>query len=221
MTIENVRRTIADARRLELLTGSFEFSLQNKKRRLHRAIQLPSQRSSGALVDFVTRYIEQTVILIESMEQRARDLGLAEAVRPAISTAIAFFRVPPLPSRQTIPEGEPRLRMLMEQAYLAQRLLEEENDLFALWRDARLITFEITQVNLIIHQLIGEPRANQLDVIAYQIALEHLPMIRQTEPVENHQPHHPLSVGDRYPLPLIRSDSSIRLIIGSSNKHSA
>lgn len=184
MSIHSLRKTIADAKRLESLTGTFELFLRGKSAQLHRAIQISHQPSSDVLVEFATDYIDQAVALIESIQHRVRQLGLEEAIAPALQTALAFFRAPPLPSREFVPEDEPRLYQLMEQAYLAQRLLEEVSDLCALWRNSRLSIFENTRDDLIVHQLIGESRANQLDTVAHRLAHEQLPIIRQTASTE-------------------------------------
>lgn len=216
MSIHSLRRAIADAKRLEWLTGAFELSLRHKKAQLHRAIQIPRQHSSDILVEFATHYIEHTVALIESIQQRVRRLGLEEAIAPAIQTALAFFRAPPLPSREPVAGNEPKLYQLMEQAYLAQRLLEEVSDLCALWRNSRLSNFENTRDSLIIHQLIGERRANQLDTIAYRLAQEQLPIIRQTASVER-DANADGSMADREFYPAPRLNTHIRLMIGPSN----
>ncbi len=178
MTTDALRKSLADARRLELLTGCFELSLQESTRRLHRAIQLPSQGRGSALVDFVTRYIEQTAALIDDLERRACGRDMRDGVAPAIAMALSFFSPSP---RDDLTDGLTRasgLRLLMERAYLAQRLLEEICDRLAPWRNSPLLAVDSTRINLIIHQLIGEPRANRLDVAASRVAAELLPSIR-------------------------------------------
>ncbi|SRR5690625_1965099 len=221
MTIHSLRKAIADAKRLEWLTGAFELSLRNKRAQLHPAIQIPRHHSSDILVEFVLDYIEHTVALIESIQKRVGRIGLEEAIAPAIQTALAFFRAPPLPSRELVAGNEPKLYQLMEQSYLAQRLLEEVSDLCALWRNNRLSPFENTQASLIIHQLIGEKRANQLDTIASRLAEQHLPAIRQTESSER-------DLGDDEPAtdldfahPALRLNTNVRLRIGTSEARPA
>lgn len=213
MSLYSLRKTIADAKRLECLTGTFELFLRVKSAQLHRAIQISHRSSSDVLVDFALNYIDQTVTLIESIQQRVRQLGLEEAIAPALQTALAFFRAPPLPSRDFTPGNEPKLYQLMEQAYLAQRLLEEVSDLCALWRNSRLSSFENTRDGLIIHQLIGESRANQLDTIASRLAQEQLPVIRQTASSERDANTEEARVDSEfYARP--RLNSHIRLMIG-------
>lgn len=215
MSIHSLRKAIADAKRLEWLTGAFELSLRSKRAQLHRAIQIPRHHSSDILVEFVTDYIEHTVTLIESIQQRVRRLGLEEAIAPAIQTALAFFRAPPLPSRELVAGNEPKLYQLMEQSYLAQRLLEEVSDLCALWRNNPLSPFENTQASLIIHQLIGEKRANQLDTIASRLAREHLPAIRQSESSKRGLDDEEPTTDLEFSHPTLRLNTNVRLKIGS------
>ena len=90
MTIHSLRKAIADAKRLEWLTGAFELSLRNKRAQLHPAIQIPRHHSSDILVEFVLDYIEHTVALIESIQKRVGRIGLEEAIAPAIQNRAGF-----------------------------------------------------------------------------------------------------------------------------------
>lgn len=184
MSTHSLHQAIADAKRLESLTGAFELALQQKRAQLHPAIRIPRQRSGDLLVEFVTDYIEHTVLLLESLQQQLGQQDLEATIGPAIQTALTFFATLPLPAHTPLPGTELKLYQLMEQAYLAQRLLEEVNDLCALWRNQPLGNFENTPESLIIHQLIGENRANQLDDIASHLAQEYLPAIRKTGSAE-------------------------------------
>ncbi len=51
----------------------------------------------------------------------------------------------------------------MDEAYLAHRLLEEINDRFMMRAGMPLIPMDTAMSNLIVHALIGEPFANELD----------------------------------------------------------
>jgi len=58
---------------------------------------------------------------------------------------------------------------LLDESYLAHRLIEEINDRYITYLGQPLIPLDTTLANLIAHQLIGEERANQLDVQVAQI----------------------------------------------------
>ena len=51
----------------------------------------------------------------------------------------------------------------MYQAYLAHRLLEELNDALNAIYNCPVIPVDMTRSNLIVHHIIGEPFANQID----------------------------------------------------------
>ena len=59
--------------------------------------------------------------------------------------------------------AEERLEANMYQAYLAHRLLEELNDVLSANYNCPVIPVNMTRSNLIVHHIIGEPFANQID----------------------------------------------------------
>jgi hypothetical protein len=58
---------------------------------------------------------------------------------------------------------EENLEAHMYQAYLAHRLLEELNDVLNASYHCPVIPVDMTRSNLIVHHIIGEPFANQID----------------------------------------------------------
>lgn len=65
---------------------------------------------------------------------------------------------------------EKSLLRLMGSAY-AHRLIEEINDRYLLETGQIFIPSDMTTANLIMHQLIGEPFANQLDALCVTLAM--------------------------------------------------
>ena len=63
--------------------------------------------------------------------------------------------------------GHVGLESLLDEAYLAHRLVEEVNDLYIKHFQQPLIPLDTTVANLIAHQLIGETFANQLDEVVH------------------------------------------------------
>ena len=59
--------------------------------------------------------------------------------------------------------SEESLEAHMYQAYLAHRLLEELNDVLNASYHCPVIPVDMTRSNLIVHHIIGEPFANQID----------------------------------------------------------
>jgi hypothetical protein len=77
--------------------------------------------------------------------------------------AEGFFVQPP-----ALMEGHYGLESLLDEAYLAHRLVEEVNDLYITHLGQPLIPLDTTVANLIAHRLIGEPFANQLDEAVHE-----------------------------------------------------
>lgn len=86
------------------------------------------------------------------------EAGIEAQVKPVLKLAEQFFLSPP-----SILEGHQGLDALLDEAYLAHRLVEEVNDRYITHLGQPLIPLDTTVANVIAHQLIGEPFANQLD----------------------------------------------------------
>lgn len=87
---------------------------------------------------------------------------------PVLGISYAFFLAPP-----DLVDKLPGLEKIMHSAYLSERLIEEINDHCTRSQFEPLLPIDMTTANLIIHNIIGEPLANDLDrfieVIAKQI----------------------------------------------------
>jgi hypothetical protein len=57
------------------------------------------------------------------------------------------------------------LPALMNEAFLAHRLFEEVNDTYIMRVGQPMIPFDMTMSNVIVHSLIGEPFANELEQV--------------------------------------------------------
>ena len=74
--------------------------------------------------------------------------------------AKAYFLNPP---SSVLARQHTGLMGLMDEAYLAHRLMEEVNDRFIVEAGVPLAPMDMTRSNIIVHHLIGEPFANDLD----------------------------------------------------------
>ena len=88
----------------------------------------------------------------------AREAGIEERIKPVLKVAEQFFLTPP-----ALLAGHDGLDALLDEAYLAHRLVEEVNDRYIAHFGQALIPLDTTVANLVAHQLIGEPFANRLD----------------------------------------------------------
>ncbi|WP_110969897.1 hypothetical protein [Pseudomonas huaxiensis] len=162
MKIAALREQIAQAHRHEAETGQLKERLERQLPHLHPLIQLPEQDAQGALNRFVAAYIDQVPELLEAANDVAREAGIESQIKPVLKIAEEYFITPP-----QIVNGQVGLDCLLDEAYLAHRLVEEVNDLYIKHFQQPLIPLDTTVANLIAHQLIGEEFANQLDEVAH------------------------------------------------------
>jgi hypothetical protein len=158
MNTAALRELIQRAHHHEASSGQLARQLHGQLERLHPSIRLPSQDALGVLTRFVTAYIEQVPDMLDAASQVAREAGIQAPVQPVLKVAEQFFLQPP-----ALMEGHEGLDGLLDEAYLAHRLIEEVNDRYSSHLGQPLIPLDTTVANLIAHQLIGEPFANQLD----------------------------------------------------------
>ncbi|MDZ5603221.1 hypothetical protein SJI00_10585 [Pseudomonas sp. RP23018S] len=162
MNIAALREQISQAHQHERQTGQLEQRLEQQLPHLHPLIQLPEQDARGTLARFVSAYIDQVPELLEAAHAVARQAGIEAQIKPVLQIAEAYFLLPPSEL-----QGHVGLDCLLDEAYLAHRLVEEVNDLYIRHFSQPLIPLDTTVANLIAHQLIGEAFANQLDEVVH------------------------------------------------------
>ena len=162
MNIAALREQISQAHQHERQTGQLEQRLEQQLPHLHPLIQLPEQDARGTLARFVSAYIDQVPELLEAAHAVARQAGIEAQIKPVLQIAEAYFLLPPSELQDHV-----GLDCLLDEAYLAHRLVEEVNDLYIRHFSQPLIPLDTTVANLIAHQLIGEAFANQLDEVVH------------------------------------------------------
>jgi len=162
MNIAAVREQISQAHDHERRTGQLKERLEAQLPHLHPSIQLPEQDAQGTLARFVSAYIDQVPELLEAAHAVALEAGIESQIKPVLKIAEEYFLQPP-----AVMEGHVGVDCLLDEAYLAHRLVEEVNDLYIRHFQQPLIPFNTTVANLIAHQLIGESFANQLDEVVH------------------------------------------------------
>lgn len=159
MTIQAIHDTIDMAKAHENKTGHLSKLLaEHLDSTVHLAIKLPEQKPLESLLTFVITYIEHVPQFLEAARAITQEAHIAEHAEPYFQVAEDFFLKPP-----EIVAGHIGLDELMDEAYLAHRLIEEVNDQFMVHAGIPLIPMDMTLSNLIVHSLIGEPFANELD----------------------------------------------------------
>ncbi|MFK0085710.1 hypothetical protein ACIQUS_00290 [Pseudomonas sp. NPDC090755] len=162
MNIAALREQITRAHQHETKTGQLKDQLIKQLPHLHPSIQLPETNAQDALTRFVSAYIDQVPEMLEAANEVAREAGIESQIKPVLKIAEEYFLQPP-----KIMNGHVGLGCLLDEAYLAHRLVEEVNDLYIKHFQQPLIPLDTTVANLIAHQLIGEEFANQLDEVVH------------------------------------------------------
>lgn len=159
MSIKAIRKTIALAKQHEAETGHLEQLLQRFiDRGVHLAIKLPQKDPAKHLLGFATAYIDHVPDFLEAARAITRSAHIDRLANPFLKLAEDFFLKPP-----EMLNGHIGLAELLDEAYLAHRLLEEVNDHYMANTGIPLIPMDTTISNLIVHHMIGEPFANELD----------------------------------------------------------
>ncbi|MFT5578596.1 MAG: hypothetical protein ACI9WS_001351 [Paraglaciecola psychrophila] len=171
MKIKAIQSMIESAKAHEMQYGHLATLLSYQiKSNQKLPIQLPEHGPLERLLTFVTSYIEHVPEFIEATRSITSAAGIADYAEPFVALAEDYFLKPP-----SIVAGHFGLHELMYEAYLAHRLIEEVNDRIMLHTSVPLVPMDMTKSNLLIHSLIGEPFANELDDAVHytaQIAVE-------------------------------------------------
>jgi molybdopterin converting factor small subunit len=158
MNTAALREQISLAHQHEASTGQLAQQLEKQLPHLHPAISLAEGDRNIVMTRFVTAYVDLVPDLLDAANDVAREAGIESQVKPVLKIAEQFFLQPP-----AILTGHIGLDGLLDEAYLAHRLVEEVNDLYIKHFGQPLIPADTTVANVIAHQLIGETFANQLD----------------------------------------------------------
>ncbi len=158
MNTAALRQLIQRAHQHEASTGQLARQLDAQLERLHPSIRLPVEDAQGVLERFVSAYIDQVPELLDAADAVACEVGITAQIKPVLKIAEEYFLQP-----QALLNGHDGLDGLLDEAYLAHRLIEEMNDRYIRQFGQALIPMDTTVANLIAHQLIGEEFANQLD----------------------------------------------------------
>ena len=158
MTPQAVLEIIDQARRQEARSGAFLRQMKEKAARLPGSVVVDGYQPATSLFQFAVEYIEMAPRLVECVDACAREAGITELFQPFIDAATRYFTQP-----SVLLVRSDGLDGLLIRAYLCHRLMEEMHDNNRSTRASELIDLEATRANLLVHELIGEPFANELD----------------------------------------------------------
>lgn len=115
-----------------------------------------------SLQAFVQRYLEQLPVALRTAQASARQLDLADVIMPVANAAESFF------TGECRLSQEGGLLALLDRAYLGHRMLEELNDHLHLRIDIYILHVDMTEANSLVHTLLGEPYASEIETIVNQ-----------------------------------------------------
>ena len=158
MAPPDIREIIARAIAQEQRTHTLRNRLAAKIDDLRCQLELPEEAPAEALIEFISQYIESVPGCISLVTAVSKQLGFHEYAAPFLHIAEDYFLQPP----EDIPETG-GLALLLDEAFLAHRLLEEVNDHHIRHVQRPLLPVDMTEANIIAHYLLGEPLANRLE----------------------------------------------------------
>ena len=160
-----IEELVSKAQQHESQTGALLIRLEQQMPNLPKSIALPQTDPAIALKSFVVEYISHVPSFIGAVSFAAVDAGIDPYVSPFLEVATDFLLSPKGDSEEPLGYLE-----LMEQAYLAHRLIEEVNDQYIVQAGIPLIPMDVTKANIIVHHLLGETLANSLDDVVEETA---------------------------------------------------
>lgn len=158
MAQTEIRTIIAQAIAQEQRTHALRNRLSANIDELRGRLELPEEAPAEALIDFISRYIESVPGSIALVTAVSKQLGFHEYAAPFLHIAEDYFLQPP----EDLPETG-GLALLLDEAFLAHRLLEEVNDHHFRHVQRPLLPVDMTEANIIAHHLLGDPLANRLE----------------------------------------------------------
>lgn len=154
----DIRHLIAAAILQEEESSLLRARLSRQLPRLRKRLILPENEPISALIGFIAAYIESVPGSISLVTAVSKQLGFHRYVAPFLHMAEDYFIQPP----DDI-DTDSGLEALLDEAFLAHRLLEEVNDYHIGHLGQPLLPVDMTQANIIVHHLLGEPLANRLE----------------------------------------------------------
>ena len=165
MSSPDIRDIIAAAVEQENATHNLRQRLQDNIPQLARRLELPEEGPEEALLEFITGYIESVPGCISLVTAVSKQFGFHDYAAPFLHIAEDYFLQPP----DEVPETG-GLALLLDEAFLAHRLLEEVNDHHIRHVQRPLLPLDMTEANIIVHHLLGDPLASRLEQLVQYTA---------------------------------------------------
>jgi hypothetical protein len=165
MDIPAIKKSIAGALRSEAESGDLSAKLAQLLPQLHEKLVLPEDQPVEALMAFVRNYVESVPGCISLVSAVSKRLGFYDYAAPFLNMAEDYFLSPP----EELPE-DGGLEALLDESFLAHRLLEEVNDHHIRHLQRPLLPVDMTEANIIVHHLLGDELATRLEQLVQYAA---------------------------------------------------
>lgn len=158
MVHPGIKATIRAALLQEGETGLLRARIEQQLPRLRRQLLLPEQAPVDALMSFITSYVESVPSCLRLVTAVSKRLGFFDYAAPFLHLAEDYFLQPP----DDLPQ-DGGLEALLDESFLAHRLLEEVNDHHIRHLQRPLLPLDMTEANIIVHHLLGDAFAIRLE----------------------------------------------------------
>lgn len=153
-----IREVIDAALQAEEKGHQLRATMERRLPELRGKLVIPENDPIGALMDFVVRYVRSVPSCLRLVTAVSKRLGFFDYAAPFLHMAEDYFLQPP----GELPQ-DGGLEALLDEAFLAHRLLEEVNDHHIRHLQRALLPVDMTEANIIVHHLLGDEFALRLE----------------------------------------------------------
>lgn len=158
MVPSGIREIVGAAINSENESNQLRTRLEQQLPQLREKLILPAKEPVAALMAFITGYVESVPGCLSLVTALSKRLGFFDYAAPFLHMAEDYFLQPP----DELPQ-DGGLEALLDEAFLAHRLLEEVNDHHIRHLQRPLLPVDMTEANIIVHHLLGDECANKLE----------------------------------------------------------
>lgn len=167
MVSSGIKTTISAALRQESETGQLRARIEQQLPQIRNKLLLPEQAPVDALMAFITSYVESVPSCLRLVTAVSKRLGFFDYAAPFLHLAEDYFLQPP----DDLPQ-DGGLEALLDESFLAHRLLEEVNDHHIRHLQRPLLPLDMTEANIIVHHLLGDEFATRLEQLVQYTAAQ-------------------------------------------------
>lgn len=167
MLPSGIRETISTALSRENETRQLRTKVERQLPLLREKLLLPRQTPVDALMDFIVGYVESVPGCLRLVTAVSKRFGFFDYAAPFLHMAEDYFLQPP----GELPQ-DGGLEALLDEAFLAHRLLEEVNDHHIKHLQRPLLPLDMTEANIIVHHLLGDDFASRLEQLVQYTAAQ-------------------------------------------------